>query len=638
MSGTFGFNGKILRVDLTNKLIEEEVVPEILFRKYLGGNTLGLYYLMNEQPAGVDPLSPENTLIFTLSPVTGTPGPGLSRFSVVSKSPLTGGLGESEAGGWWGPELKFAGYDGIIFKGKAPHPVYLFIQDGKAEIKDARHLWGKKTLDTQKEIRQELGDEKVRVALIGPAGENMNRNACILNEIKHANGRSGLGAVMGSKNLKAIAVRGTGTPLLAEEIKVKNQVKMLAEVWRENPGTMTELGTSRGIRGCNNAGMLPTRNFQEGTFENFEDITAEKMIETILVGRGTCYRCYVRCKREVACEAPYKVIPEYGGPEYETIGAFGSACGIGDLKIIAYANQICQEYGLDTISVGVTVSFLMECYERGLATREQLDGLDLKFGNGEAMISLVEKIAKNEGVGAFVGNGILSAVEFLGPESAQYAMHVKGQPLPLHEPRAKVGVGLAFALPAAGPDHMEIQHDPVFATEGGVKIYEALGFTETLDSLDLSTKKVRQFLYLEFLYNMYNAIGICCFIQKPVGPFTITSFVDYINAVTGWNTSLWELLKVGEKHNTMSRIFNLREGLTKDDDMLPDRFFKSLDGKGLNAGQSIDRNQFNAAISTYYQLSGWNNEGVPEESKITELELSWISPVSKGRKFNEEGE
>ena len=637
MSDTFGFNGKILRVDLTARTVTEEEVPEKLFRRYLGGNTLGLYYLLNEQPAGVDPLSPENSLIFMLSPVTGTAGPGLSRFSVVSKSPLTGGLGESEAGGWWGPELKFAGYDGIIFKGKAPRPVYLYVNDGHVEIKEADHLWGLKTLDAQNKIREELDDPKVRVALIGPGGEAMNKNACILNELKHANGRSGLGAVMGSKNLKAVAVRGSAKPKLAHEEEVNALVKNLTAIWRDNPGTMTELGTARGVRGCNNGGMLPTRNFQEGTFEGFEDITAEKMIDSILVGRGTCYRCYVRCKREVGFDAPYKVLPEYGGPEYETIGAFGSDCGINDLKVIAYANQICQEYGLDTISVGVTVSFLMECFERGLVSKEQLDGLELNFGNGEAMLVLVQKIADGEGVGASVGSGILSAIDFVGPDSAPYAMHVKGQPLPLHEPRAKTGVGLAFALPAAGPDHMEIQHDPVFAAEGGLKIYEALGFSETVDSLDLSIKKVRQFMYLEYLYNMYNAIGICCFVQKPVGPFTINSFVDYINAVTGWNSSLWELLKVGEKHNTMSRLFNLREGLTKEDDLLPDRFFERLEGEGPASGFSIDRRQFDDAVSSYYKLSGWNQEGIPFEDKIGELNLSWIANTTGDLEYNKAG-
>lgn len=624
MRERFGCNGRILRVNLTDGTMKEEIVPDKLFRTYLGGGTLGLYYLLTGQPAGLDPLSPENQLIFMASPITGTPGPGLSRFSVVSKSPLTGLFGESEAGGWWGPELKFAGYDGIIFTGKSPEPVYLTIMHGKTELRSADHLWGKSTGDAEEAIRKELDDAKVRVAVIGPGGENLNRYACILNELKHANGRTGMGAVMGSKNLKAVAVRGTLKMALADPEGTQAMVKELALDFKENPGTMTQLGTSRGIRGCQNSGMLPTRNFREGTYEDFEGLTSETMIDSMLVGRGTCYRCYIRCKREVALETPYKVEPRYGGPEYETLGAFGSACGISDMKVIAYANQICQEYAIDTISAGMCIAFAMECYEQGIINKKDTGGIELEFGNGEALLSLLKDIAERKGLGDILAEGMNAAIDHFGEETRAYAMQVKGMPLPLHEPRAKTGVGLAYAASASGPDHMEIQHDPVFATEGGVSIYSALGFTETLESLDMSDRKVRQFFYLQCLYNMYNSIGICCFVQKPVGPFTINSFVEYIRRVTGWDTSLWELMKVGQRQNSMARMFNIREGWTPEDDTLPERFFTPLEGDGPASGYMIDREEFSRAMKSYFTINGWDENGVPKPAALTELGLDWL--------------
>jgi aldehyde:ferredoxin oxidoreductase len=624
MSTFNGFNGKLLRVDLTSGVIVREDIPEVLFRKYLGGGTLGLYYLMNGQPAGVDPLSPENQLIFMASAVTGTPGLGLSRFSVVSKSPLTGLFGESEAGGWWGPELKFSGYDGIIFTGRAESPVYLSIQNGQAELRDARGIWGLNTGEAVDAIIDELGDPKTRIAIIGPGGEKLTRYACILNELKHANGRTGMGAVMGSKNLKAVAVRGTEKMNLADPEKTQQIVKALAASYKENPGTMTKLGTARGIRGQINAGTMPTLNFKQGNFDEFEGLTAETMIDSMLSGRGTCYRCYIRCKREVSLEKPYKVDPRYGGPEYETLGSFGTLCGISDMKAVAYANQLCQQYSIDTISAGVCIAFSMECYEKGLLTKDQTNGLELTFGNTDAMLALLKDICDRKGFGDILAEGIQKAAEFVGKGSEAFAMHVKGMSLPVHEPRAKTGVGLAFAVSASGPDHMELQHDPVLATEGGVAIYAALGFTETLDCLDLSIKKVRQFLYLQWLYNMYNSIGICHFVQKPVGPFTINTLVEYIQAVTGWDTSLWELMKVGSRQSTMARMFNIREGWTLEDDSLPPRMFAPLEGDGPSKGAAIDREEFEKAKRAYYILSGWTDDGIPRSETLGELGLDWI--------------
>jgi len=620
----YGCTGKILHVNLTTQSITEERPEMAVYRKYLGGGALSLYYLLKEMQPNADPLGPENLLVFTASVLTGTPAMGFSRYTVAAKSPLSGGFGESEAGGWWGPELKFAGYDAVVMKGRAKKPVYLCIIDGKAELRDASHLWGQYSKETQDMIREELGDKKVRIALIGPAGENLVKYACILNEIKHANGRSGLGAVMGSKNLKAIAVRGENKIEFHNEKSVNDISQSFIDSHKNSSDVLGELGTSGFVSAASELGILPTRNFREGTFEKAEAISGETMHETIEVGRGTCYRCPVRCKRKVkVAEKKYLVDPEYGGPEYETIGAFGSLCGVGNLKAVARANQLCQAYALDTMSTGGAIAFAMECYENDIINSQDTKGVELKFGNSDAMLRMIEMIGTRTGFGDILADGVKEAAEKIGNGSHKYAMHVKGLSLPLHEPRGKVGVALAYAVSPTGADHQEAPHDPLFETKEGMAFANPLGIVEPLSSLDLSSKKVRMFVYLQQLYNIFNSIGICNFTAHPWGPFSINGLVDYINSVTGWETSLWELMKVGERHSAMARVFNTRESLTSEDDMLPERLFEPLQG-GPHAGNKIDMEEFTQALKTYYEMMGWDEQGVPTRAKLQELELEWL--------------
>ncbi|HGE71354.1 TPA: aldehyde ferredoxin oxidoreductase, partial [Candidatus Poribacteria bacterium] len=349
-----GYNRKILRIDLTDKKIEVEEPDDFIYRNYLGGAGLSAYYILRELPKGIDPLSPDNMLVIMCSVITGAPIPGASRFTVAGKSPLTNAYGESEAGGWWGPELKQAGYDGIIIKGKSPKPVYIWINDGEVEIKDATKLWGMFTGDSQSAIKEELGDDKVRVLQIGPGGEKLVRYACITNNLKHFNGRTGMGAVMGSKNLKAIAVKGTKKIDMADEESAKNVLKWLRENYVYRPHDMHDEGTARLVPALSEGGILPTRNFRDGAFEKAIDISGTRMKETILVKRGTCYACSVACKREVEVnDGKYVATKEYGGPEYETVASLGSLCGVGDLNAIAMGNEICNKYTIDTISTGV---------------------------------------------------------------------------------------------------------------------------------------------------------------------------------------------------------------------------------------------------------------------------------------------
>lgn len=622
----YGYIGKVLRVDLTNKTVTIEQPDDTIYRRYLGGGALASYYLLRELPPGTDPMGPDNLLVFATGPVSGSPVAGTSRFTIAAKSPLTGGYGEAEAGGFWGPELKFAGFDAVVISGRCSHPAYLWVHDGKAEIRDASALWGKTTREVEELVRSELGDSRIRVAQTGPAGENLVRYACVLNECKHANGRTGMGAVMGSKNLRAIAVRGEHKPEFRDDAGLLAIAKWFAGNWRSNPAdnALHTHGSSVGLKSLDLCGMLPTRNFMDGTFEGADRISGEAMTEQILIGRGGCYACPVRCKRVVKAAEPYEVDPYYGGPEYETMGAFGSLCGVADLVAVAKANELCNKYGMDTISTGVTIAFSMECYEKGVLTKADTDGLDLCFGNAHAMVSAVELIARREGIGDLLAEGVMRASRALGQGSEGWALHVKGQELALHEPRGKHGVGLSYALASTGPDHMEAAHDPVLAQRTPPLARAApLGILDPVPAMDLSSRKVRQFLYLQQLWSMYNSLCICVYTAAPTWALPLNKIVDLVRAATGWDTSLWELMKVGERANTMSRVFNIREGFGRKDDTLPQRLFEPL-RTGALKGASMDREAFELALSTYYRMAGWDVEnGRPTREKLDELDIGW---------------
>ncbi len=630
MSEKKPYHGKIIRVDLTKGEVKTEVLPENIYRKYMGGSALASYFLLTEMDKGVDPLGPDNLLVFACSPITGTTVPGASRFTVAAKSPLTGGFGEAEGGGWWAPEFKWAGYDAIIIKGASSKPVYLWINDDKVELRAAQHLTGKSTGDAEQLIRDELQDSKVRVAQIGPAGEKMISYACISNESKHFNGRTGLGAVMGSKKLRAVAVRATSKNSYVDSEKIKEITKQFAKKWKDVSQDFHDYGTARGVEALNANGVLPTRNFREGQFEGASAISGPTMAETILVKRGHCYACPVACKREVEVKGKYSAFPEfdvdpyYGGPEYETIGSLGSLCGIDNLEAIARGNQLCNKYGLDTISTGTTIAFAMECFEEGIITVEDTDGLQLKFGNAQAMIEMIEKINNQEGIGAILAKGVARAAQQFGKGAEKYAMHTKGQELPMHEPRGKMNVGIQYAISPTGADHMEMPHDPMF-TDYGFPLEEVnpLGLLEPLDPLDLSSKKVRFCSYTQKVWSLYNCIGLCMFTAVPIGALSLKNLVDLTEAVTGWNTSLFEMIKVAEKSNTMARCFNIREGFTAKDDKLPERIFQAFTGGPLK-DKAIDKDEFNKAIKSYYAMEGWDEEGIPTKAKLAELDLAWI--------------
>lgn len=613
-----GYNGKILRVNLSNGAISVEEPEESFYRRYIGGRGFVSYYLLKELKGDEDPLGPENKLIFATGTITGATLAGAGRNSVGAKSPLTGGYGDGEVGGYWGAELKHAGYDAIIVEGKAEKPVYLWIQDGKVEIKDAGHIWGKTTGEVETIIKEELGDKSVRIAQIGIGGENLVRYACVINDLSHAAGRSGMGAVMGSKNLRAVAVRGHGKVAMADETAVSNFVKWLVADLKVNPRAqgMGKNGTAGVVIPLNVSGGLPTRNFQRGVFEGAEKLSADVLNEKMLVKRRGCYACPIRCKPEVASGAPYNVDETYGGPEYEAIGSFGSNCGIDDIEAVSKANELSNAYGLDVISAGVSISFAMECFEKGILTEKDTGGLDLNFGNGAAMVQMVGMIARREGLGAILAEGVARAAATIGNGAEEFAMHANKQELPMHSPRFRPGMGVGYAVSPTGADHCHNMWDNQFSQDTGR--LKDLGVLEPLPTQELSPAKVRMLVYGHLWPHILNCLSFCSFV-----PLSSAKMVELIQGITGWNMNEWELNKVGERCITMARAFNIRAGRTKSDDSLPGRFFTPFESGPL-AGVALDEAAFNQAVVTYYAMMGWDDEGRPTPVKLQELGVGWI--------------
>jgi aldehyde:ferredoxin oxidoreductase len=632
-----GYNGKILHVDLSSLRVKVEEPGEVFYRTYLGGGGIASYYLLKNLRPGVDPLGPENILVFASNVISGVPIAGMTRYTVAAKSPLTGGFGEAEAGGFWGPELKFAGFDALVITGKAAKPSYLWVHDGKAELSSAEKIWGLETGPAQEKIREELKEKRARVALIGPAGEKLVRFACVVNELKHANGRTGMGAVMGSKNLKAIAVRGTNKLEVKDLEKFLEMSKSLTElIGQHGPNkVLRKLGTPNLVMALNTQGILPTQNFRTGVFQGAEKISGETMTETILRTEEGCYACAVRCKRAVEVPSgPYATTPLYGGPEYETLGSLGSLLCIDDLAAIAKGNELCNRYTLDTISAGVAIGFAMECYENGILTQADTEGFDFRFGNTDAMLKGIEWIAfRKNPLGDLLAEGVKIAAARIGKGAEKFALHVKGQELPMHDPRGKTGQGLSFAVSPTGADHIEAPHDTPFGAPGPMMSRIApLGLLEPVPALELGPRKVRNFTYLQFVWSLYNSLGVCNFAAGPVWALPLRKLVDLVNAVTGWETSLWELLKAGERTVTMARAFNVREGFGRKDDTLPDRLFEPLEGGPLQ-GKAIDRGEFEEALTLYYEAMGWDpKEGVPTRGKLAELNLFWVDEYIKGNR------
>ena len=623
-------DGKILDINLSNKEVAKRTIPGDIYRLYPGGSALGVYLILQEMPAGVDPLSPDNMLIFSVSPFTGLNISGLSRIVVTTKSPLTGAIGDSQAGGDFPIYLQGNGYDSIVFRGKSEKPVYVYLDGDKVAIRDAGKLWGKVTGESEKLIREDLGEERVEIAQIGPAGENLVKFANIINMCNRANGRNGTGAVMGSKNLKALVLKKVKNikPFNPEAFKgiTKNVKAQLEE--NQCVAGLGKFGTDGDLEGFNKEGFLPTRNWNSGYFpEGAKEITGTTMYETVLKDRDTCYACSVRCKRVV--EIPGIVDPLYGGPEYETVGTFGSYCSIGDLATICLANQLCNMYGLDTISCGATIAFAMECYEEGLINDKDTGGLKLTFGNKDIIAPLVEMIARRKGIGDLLAEGSRRASQKIGKGAELFSISVKGQELPAHMPQYKPAVGLIYAVNPFGADHQSSEHDTFLIMPEDSRERKRLAQIGTSAEYDnpfvIDDDKVRFAFDSQCYFSILDTLCLCQFVWGPCwelyGPDDLINLCKY---GLGWEASLFELMRVGERRINMMRFFNAREGFTKKEDILPDRIFKPF-MDGPSKGAHLNREKFLEARELYYSFAGWDKEtGNPTESTLRKLSLGWL--------------
>jgi len=621
-----GLAGKILRVDLTSRTITVDHPDERFYRTYLGGAGFVSYFLLKEVPRGIDAFDPRNKLIIAVGPLTGLPLPGATRSCVGAKSPLTNGYMKSEAGGFFPMALKKAGYDAIIVEGRADAPVYLLVTDQQVEIRDASHLWGKTVLDTQDAIAAETGVKLIRTAAIGPAGEHLVRFACIMNDLKDAAGRGGSGAVMGSKNLKAIAATGKWTPDVADAAKVHEMAVAMNKNFYENPLFAKGLhDTGTGSRSAmvagNEIGNLPSYNFAVNAFEGAGKITADAAIEAYGKGMEGCHACAVRCKKVSEIDAPWHVNKRVSGLEYETLGALGSVCGVDDLVRVMKASELSNQYGLDTISLGVSIGFAMECFEKGILTLEDTGGIDLRFGNADAMLQMVEMITRREGIGDLLAEGTKRAAAKLGRGADAFAMHVKGVEIPMHEPRVKYGLGMIYAVEAQGADHCAAMHDTGASRESAsFEHMRGMGATRPLPANDLSDEKVASQKAAHLWSLFQDSLVACMFV-----PWSLDELVTGVRAVTGWSYTAHEAIKLGERIATLGRVFNVREGVPLAEDTLPKRMFGPTSRGALRNG-GIDERQFRRAIRTFYGSMGWDMDtGVPTLGKLLDLDIAWAA-------------
>ncbi|ACO85313.1 aldehyde ferredoxin oxidoreductase family protein [Clostridium botulinum] len=599
----YGYNGKILRIDLTNRNCTLEPLDEEKAKKFIGARGLGVKTLLEEIDPKIDPLSIENKLVIVTGPITGAPMPTSGRYMVVTKAPLTGTIAISNSGGKWGTELKNAGYDMIIVQGKSEVPVYVNIEDDKIEIKEAEHLWGKTSLETTKILCNE-NNERAKVLCIGPAGEKLSLMAAIMNDIDRAAGRGGVGAVMGSKNLKAIVVKGSGKVKVVNEEEAKKISLEKIKILREDPvagGGLPTYGSAVLVNIINENGVHPVRNFQKSYTDEADKISGETLTEDCLVRKNPCYRCPIACGRWVKLDDG----TECGGPEYETLWSFGSDCDVYDLNAINVANMLCNEYGLDTISAGATIAAAMELYEKGYIKDEDIkeDGLSLKWGDAEAVVGWTKKMALREGFGDKMADGSYRLCESYGvPE---FSMTVKKQELPAYDPRGIQGHGITYAVNNRGGCHIK----------GYMISPEILGYPEKLDRFSLEGKAAYAKIFHD-LTAVIDSLGLCIFTTFGLG---VQDYVDMYNVVVGGKLHNAEsIMEAGDRIWTLEKLFNLEAGIDSSHDTLPKRLLKEPIPEGPSKGCV---HKLSELLPEYYAVRGWDKNGIPTEDTLKKLGL-----------------
>ena len=616
------FVGQILRVNLSSGVINNENLNPDWERHTLGGAGLATRYLFELTTPGIDPLGAENVLIFMTGALTGTPSASASRYSVVAKSPLTNIWGQSNSGGFFGPALKWSGYDGVIFEGVSPEPVYLLILDGKAELRQANHLWGLTVPECDDQLQAEIG-QPVTVACIGPGGENLVRYAAIMNNKHRAAGRTGMGAVMGSKRLKAVVCGGKQRIPLYDSGGFMQVTQRQREFMDESilKISFEAFGTNAIADMVNIRGGYPTHNWQSGTFEQIENVNGQAMTDQVLVEGVRCFACPVACGRGTEIREGKWKGAHGEGPEYETTNTLGAMCGVDDLNAITMANYRCNEYGLDTISTGATIAFAMECYQRGILKDDQTGGVALEFGNADLVVDLVERIARRDGIGDLLAEGTRRMSERLGSGSEHFAMQVKGLELPAYDPRAAKITGLAYVTALRGGDHMNgyIQA-PTF-----IDIPFMIVDDSTIrDPLIVDPKDARVLIDMENALSVLDALGGCKFMGILLSAGEI---VDLVKTATGWDFSLEEFRKCGDRLQTMARAYCVREGLRREQDILPGRLMLDPLPDGPAQGMVLDHASLEKMKDVYYELRGWDiATGIPTPTKLNELNLDYLIP------------
>jgi len=614
----YGYHGKILKVDLTQRKIYEETFDEEFAKKYIGGAGFGFRWLYDTLPAKTDPLSPENKLIFATGPLCSISFLGSTGISVATKSPLTGLIADSDMRGRMGGALKATGYDALILEGKSSEPVYLQVTEHAVDIIEAKELWRKDIKETQEKILSKINDGKTVVASIGIAGENLVKYAAIASDLRNFAGRGGTGAVMGSKNLKAIVVRGKLKTPVADAERIKTLIKEVNYLIKTDGScdTLSKYGTWNTTGPANFKGILPTKNFQKTTFEYIDKIDGDAMLNSIWVGKRTCPGCAIGCRHVVKIEKPYSVSPDLEGPQYESVAALGPLLFNADPVTIAKANELCNLYGMDTISTGVIISFVMECIDRGVLTEDDL-GFNLKWGEGEGILRAIETIAHREGIGDILAEGVKFASKKIGKGSENWAMCVKGSEVPMHDPRGKKGMGLAYATALKGADHESSMHDEAFEREN---VLPDLGLKESMSRKQFGGKPFLVKTLQDYWGIMSDVLTICKFPMIPPRPLTPARLVKLLNLVTGWNFTIEEFLKTGERIFNLGRLFAAREGISRSDDTLPRRFAEVL-SEGGSAGENFDQDNLQKMLDEYYHLRGWDNEGKPYPETLKKLGL-----------------
>ena len=609
--------GKILRVDLSKGAISEEEVRETWAKKFVGGAGLATQYLYQEISRGADPFGAENLLIFMTGPLTGTISASASRYSVVAKSPLTGIWGHGNSGGSFGPALKQSGYDGIILQGISPKPIYLRIVNGKPELCDARGLWGKTVPDTE-DLIQKDSNQKMTIASIGPGGENLVRYAAIMNNRHRAIGRCGLGAVMGAKRLKAIACAGKAQITLANPDLFKEIAKKQFDLLNESMLKVgfESFGTNMVSDMVNIRGGYPTHNWQEGVFEQIEEVNGQALTDKVFIKGVSCFACPIACGRGTEIKEGSWEGNHGEGPEYETVNTFGAMCGISDLNAITMANYLCNEYGLDTISAGSTIAFAMECYEKGILNKAMTGGLELRFGDEKLIVDLIHKIARREGIGDLLAEGTKRVSEKLRQGSEHFAMHVKGLELPAYDPRAAKITGLGYVTANRGGDHITAYvQGPTFIDTPFLVVEDS----KIEDPFVVNPKEAKVVVDLENALTMFDCIGACKFmgILLPA-----EEYVDLIAAATGWNLGVDDFRKSGERIYNLMRVFCVREGINREADSLPKRLMEDPLPEGPAKGMVIEKDMLELLKDAYYEIRGWDKKtGKPTVEKLKELEL-----------------